>query len=166
MFELKQLSRDSLDRALEKAERYRLLNESWQAESICRDILATDPGHQRATIMLLLAITDQFGAEGTARASAAMELLDRIKDEYARCYYTGIVHERRGTAQLGRNVTGAGEMAYDWLRRAMEWYEKAEKIHPPGNEDALLRWNTCVRLMQRRPDIQAASGADSPLSLE
>ena len=166
MFELKRLSRESLDRALEKAERYRLLNESWQAESICRDILTADPGNQRATIMLLLAITDQFSAEGGTRVGAAMELLEGIKDDYARAYYTGIIHERRGTAQLGRNVSGAGEIAYDWLRRAMAWYEKAEQIHPTGNEDALLRWNTCVRLMQRRPDIQAASGTDSPLSLE
>jgi hypothetical protein len=166
MFELKRLSKDGLGRALEKAERYRLLNEPWQAESICRDILAADPGNQRATVMLLLAITDQFSGEGTARGSAAMELLEQIVDEYTRYYYAGIVCERRATALLGRNVSGAGEMAHDWLQRAMTWYEKAESISPPSNEDAVLRWNTCVRMMQRRPDIQAAGGLESPLTLE
>lgn len=164
--ELKRLSKEGVERALEKAERYRLLNEPWHAESICRDILSAEPGNQRATVMLLLAITDQFGSEGGSRGSAAMELLEQIEDEYTRCYYAGIVCERRATALLGRDVSGAGEMAHDWLSRAMTWYEKAEKIHPPGNEDSVLRWNTCVRLMERRPDIRAAGGLESPLTLE
>src|SRR5688572_33490730 len=95
MFELKKLSKDGLDRALEKAERYRLLNEPWHAESICRDILGTDPENQDAVTILLLAIADQFGGEGGTRAGAAMELLPQLKDEYARCYYAGRSEERR-----------------------------------------------------------------------
>ena len=40
---------------------------------------------------------------------------------------------------------------YEWLHEAMEWYEKAEKIRPEGNDDALLRWNACARtIMERR----------------
>ena len=39
----------------------------------------------------------------------------------------------------------------------MEWYEKAEAIRPEDNDEAILRWNTCVRIMQHdklkpRPD--------------
>lgn len=166
MFELKRLSKEGVERALEKAERYRLLNEPWQAESICRDILAIDPGNQRAVTALLLAISDQFPAEGARRAGEAEKLLEQLEDEYARRYYAGIICERRGTAHLTRNVAGAGEIAYSWLRRAMEWYEKAEELRPPGNEDALLRWNTCVRVIERRADVRESSGQDAPLTLE
>jgi hypothetical protein len=35
----------------------------------------------------------------------------------------------------------------------MSWYEKAEKLRPSGNDDALLRWNTCARLLNERADI-------------
>ena len=44
---------------------------------------------------------------------------------------------------------GAGEFAYNWLREAMVWYEKAEAMRPSGNEDAILRWNTCARIIAR-----------------
>ena len=56
MYELKPLSREAIPAALEKAHRYRLLNEALEAESICRDILAADPVNQEATVTLLLAI--------------------------------------------------------------------------------------------------------------
>jgi len=45
---------------LTKAERYRLLNEPEEAESICRDILDVDPTHEAALVNFLLALTDQF----------------------------------------------------------------------------------------------------------
>jgi hypothetical protein len=166
MFELKRLSKDGLDRALEKVERYRLLNEPWEAESICRDVIAVDPGNQHALTALLLAITDQFREDGGRRAGEANELIEQLTDEYARCYYAGIICERRGTAQLARNVAGAGEIAWDWLRRAMEWYEKAERLRPAGNDDALLRWNTCARVIERRDDVRPAMPEDTPLTLE
>jgi len=31
----------------------------------------------------------------------------------------------------------------------MRQFEIAEQIRPPGNDDALLRWNTCARLMEK-----------------
>jgi hypothetical protein len=31
----------------------------------------------------------------------------------------------------------------------MSWYETAEAMRPPGNDDARLRWNTCARLIAR-----------------
>ena len=31
----------------------------------------------------------------------------------------------------------------------MAWYEKAEAQRPAGNDDALLRWNACARLIMR-----------------
>src|SRR5262245_54777237 len=60
MFDLKALSSEAVPRALAKAERYRLLNEPGEAESICLDALVADPDNQEAIAILLLALTDQF----------------------------------------------------------------------------------------------------------
>jgi hypothetical protein len=42
----------------------------------------------------------------------------------------------------------------------MSWYEKAESIRPAGNDDSILRWNTCARLIsshaQVAPHIETA----------
>ena len=57
-------------------------------------------------------------------------------------------------------------MAYELLREAMGWYEKAEAIRPAGNDDAILRWNTCVRILQRRPDLAAMPKEEFEPSLE
>ena len=48
MFELKPLSLEGVPAALEKAMRYRLLNEPGEAESICHDVLGVDPDNQEA----------------------------------------------------------------------------------------------------------------------
>lgn len=149
MFELKPLSREAIPRALEKAERYRLLNEPWQAESICLDILRIDPENQEALVMLLLALTDEFDKRLTECAGQARDVLPRLHSEYDQVYYAGIICERQARAQLNQSMAGSGVIAYHWLREAMRLYEKAEAIRPPGNDDALLRWNTCARLIMR-----------------
>jgi len=146
-FRLKPISREGIPGAIQKAERYRLLNESRAAESICRDILELEPGNQQVLVMLVLALTDQL-AEGHATVMKEVkDVLSRITDSYQRFYYTGIASERSGQAYLHRGGMGSGGMAYDALRHAMTWYEKAEEIRPAGNDDAILRWNTCARLI-------------------
>ncbi len=156
MFELKLLSKEAIPKALEKAERYRLLNEPVEAESICRDVLRIDPDDHPALITLLLALTDQF-EEGMAEAvPQAREVLSRLRGEYERTYYAGIICERRAKAQLRHGGPGSGYAAYATLREAMEWYEKAERLRPPGNDDALLRWNTCSRILERHPHLRPA----------
>ena len=149
MFELKPLSAGGIGAALEKAERYRLLNEPGEAESICLDALRVDPENQDALVTLLLALTDQFGEELPSVVGEAWALVERLAEDYDRAYYSGIIWERRAKAQLHRGVPGFGPRAYDWLREAMTWYERAEAIRPAGNDDALLRWNTCARLIMR-----------------
>ncbi|MFQ5738002.1 MAG: hypothetical protein ACE5JX_03240 [Acidobacteriota bacterium] len=149
-FELKPVSHESMQRSLDRAERYRLLNEPEQAESICRDILRLEPGNRKAAIGLLLALTDQFRrrlGHGVKAARAALSLLD---DPYERAYYAGIICERRARAKLDQEVPGSGFVAYHSFREAMEWYEKAEKIRPSGNDDTLLRWNSCARTIMDR----------------
>lgn len=149
MFELKPLSREAIPAALEKAMRYRLLNEPGAAESICHDVLRTDPDNQQALVILLLAITDQFGRGFGVSTTQAKDVLPRLRDEYDRHYYAGIILERRGKSLLLAGGAGTGFEAYQCLREAMAWFEKAEAISPPGKEDARLRWNTCVRIISR-----------------
>ena len=166
-FDLKALSPEAVPRALAKAERYRLLNEPGEAESICRDALQADPDNQDALVMLLLALTDQFEHDATTAVDDACACAERIRNEYDRAYYTGIILERRAKAQLHRAVPHAGPRAYEWLREAMNWYEKAEAIRPAGNDDALLRWNTCARLIMRdRRLVPAVEERGEPLLLE
>ena len=148
-FELKMLSPDAVPRALEKAVRYRLLNEPGEAASICLDVLAADADNQEANATLLLALTDQFEDEGMAALAEAWGCLERMRDEYAHEYYGGIVWERRARARLRRGMPDAGPRAYEWLREAMACYERAEAVRPSGNDDALMRWNACARLIMR-----------------
>lgn len=149
MAELKKLSREAIPAALEKAERYRLLNEPAEAESICLDVLAVDAENQPAIITLLLALTDRFEKGYSVGDTQAKELLSKIKGDYDRAYYAGIVAERRAKAKLRQNTPDCRFQAFDLFRDAMTAFEKAEKIRPPGQDDALLRWNTCARIIER-----------------
>lgn len=155
MFQLKKLTPDGIQRALGKVERYRLLNEPAEAESICRDVLDADPGNEEATISLLLSLTDQFDQDVHGTVAEAQSLVERLSGEYERAYYSGIICERRGAALLKRGLPGSGTSAYEWYRRGMDHYEQAEALRPPGNDDALVRWNTCVRTIGRH-DLQPA----------
>src|SRR5215210_7254914 len=107
MTALKTISREAIPRAVQKAERYRLLNQSWATESICLVILEIDPSNQPVLVMLLLALTDQFGPESGTFVRRARTLLDRITDPYQRAYYGGIIHERLGHAQLAHGAMHA-----------------------------------------------------------
>jgi hypothetical protein len=151
VFTLKPLSKQAVPAAMAKAERYRLLNEPWQAESICRDILAVDPGHQAAVITLILALTDQF--DHGVNVKDALDTVAQLSGEYERAYYTGIVNERHAMALMKRNDYRSGHVVHSLFRQAMEWYEKAESVRPPGNDDAVLRWNTCVRVLRKNPQL-------------
>lgn len=151
-FDLKPISVESIPEALAKVERYRLLNEPALAESICLDILRIAPDHKEALIALLLARTDQFDNDLTP--ARAQEVLAQIKGDYERAYYEGIIWERIGHARLGQGRLGSGASAYQALRIAMEHYERAERFSPPGNDDAILRWNTCARVIMQNPEIR------------
>ena len=166
-FAFKSLSPEAVPRALAKAERYRLLNEPGEAESICLDALEIEPDNQDALAMLLLALTEQFGGDASAPVAAAWQTVERLRDDYERAYYTGILYERRAKAQLAHGTPGCGPRAYEWLREAMSWYDKAEAIRPPSNDDAILRWNACARLIMRdRHLVPLAEERGEPLLLE
>jgi hypothetical protein len=149
MADFKPISREAIPPALEKAERYRLLNEPTQAESICLDVLAVDSDNQQALVMLLLALTDQFPTESSECFREAEAVVPKLHSEYERLYYSGIIWERRALARAQHGGPGSTSVAFAWINVAMEFFEQAEKIRPAGNDDALLRWNSCVRLCQR-----------------
>lgn len=167
MITLKPLSAEAIPAALAKAERYRLLNEPDQAESICEDILAADPGNDQAEVILLLALTDRFTKGDGHLVMRAQELVARLESPYERAYFGGLVAERRARALLDDGSPGRARTATHWLREAMERYEAAEALRPPGNDEARLRWNACARVLNARPDLVAhETEADVPLMLE
>ncbi len=158
----KPISKKAIPGALAKAERYRLLNEPREAESICCDILQIDPENQDALVMLLLALTDQFGHGYGVNLKSTQDLLPKLSDQYERAYYAGVILERWGKGLPGIGAPNSG--MDDWLRQAMGWYEKAEAIRPAGNDDTILRWNACARMRRRstdRPSSPAASSAQT-----
>jgi hypothetical protein len=148
--QLKPLHQDAIPRAFDKAERYRLLNEPFEAESICLDILAVEPEHPQALGCLLFALTDQFNHGGGQAMERARALLSRFPREYERAYYAGIISERFAKRKLREAHPGARALAYGHLREAMGAYETAERHAPSGNDDAVLRFNACVRLIERQ----------------
>ena len=152
MLHLKPLHQDAIPAALIKAERYRLLNEPGQAESICLDILAVDAANQPALVMLILALTDQF-VEHAALLQRARDVLPRLTGDYERAYYSGLICERRAKAHLAQGGHGASQAAREWLKEALEHYAQAESVRPHGNDDPILRWNACVRLLERHPEV-------------
>lgn len=162
MFELKPLSHDAVQQALEKAHHYRLLNEPTAAESICLDVLEIEPDNQQALITLLLALTDRISRGHARGAAQAREVLPRLKDEYHRAYYAGLISERQAKARLNQAGPGGGYDAYDWLHEAMKFYEQAERIRPAGNDDPILRWNACARIIMRNHLTARPSEGEEP----
>ncbi len=162
--EFKTISTSGIAEALAKVQHYRYLNQAEEAESICRDILAADPENQMALRQLGLAITDQFTGGASDRFNEAHASFEKLSNGYERAYYLGIVHERRAKAQLR-----AGHRSHTLrssFESALQYFEEAEKVRPRGNDDAILRWNRCLRLMQSVPELareaEAFEAGDAP----
>jgi hypothetical protein len=166
MFELKPLSEEAIPAALEKATCYRYLNEPAEAESICLDILEVEPDNQQALITLILALTDQFERDLSKPFPRAREAVKRLSDDYCRIYYRGIICERRAKVHFERGGPGSGSLAYDWFRQAMDAYEKAIDRRLAGNDDAILRWNACARVVMNHSELVPAEPQTAEHMLE
>ena len=152
-FKLMPVSPEAVSGALSKAEHYRYLSQPWQAESICRDVLAIDPTNQAALVLLVLSLTDQFD-QGIS-AKAAIQIVGNLQSDYQQAYYSGIVHEREAITLFRQRLShGSGREVYKLFQNAMEWYRKAQAIRPANDDDAVLRWNACVRFLQRNWDFK------------
>ncbi len=165
MFALKPLSHESVASALAKAERYRLLNEPAQAESICQDILEIEPDNQAALVMMVLALSDQISDDPHAFQNA-LTAAGKLKSEYDRAYYAGIVWERRAKARYQEGGRNLQHTVYEWTVKALQFFEQAERLRTPGNDDALLRWNTCVRLASHPQLTPRGEEASEPILSE
>ena len=151
MEELIVISQDAIPAALERAEHYRLLNEPEEAESICRDVLAVEENNQRALVLLLLALTDQLPLGSPTIVERAREVLERLDGEYERAYYAGLICERQAKVLLRMRGRRCGFVAYQWFQDALNRYRKAMELRQEGNDEAVLRFNTCVRIIERHP---------------
>lgn len=147
MAELRKIHREAVPKALERVERYRLLNHPRVAESIARDILEVDAANQQALIGLVLALTDQFEMEANTGINPVLEFVQRLEEEYARTYYAAIVYERQAVARLKRGYPGATFDAYELLQKAMGLFVEGDQMSPPEDDDAILHWNACARMI-------------------
>ncbi len=163
MHELRAISVGAIPRAITKAERYRLLNEPRAAESICRDVLSAAPTHDQALRVLLLALTDQFRGVNL-RPDEAKQLAAKLSDEYSRHYYEGVILERWAKALMDAGYHG--HTVYDRFSEALDSYERAAPLAAAGNEDAILRWNTCVRIIKANGLGPAESSDSTPPPIE
>lgn len=151
---LKRITREGVAAALQKAHRYRVLNDSAAAESICLDVLALDSENVEALVMHVLTITDQFGAGRAEDLKRAEGAVGKLPDAYKQAYYRGIMCERWAKGILARHVPRGEQMAWEWVDRAFEAYAEAERLRAPGNDEAILRWNACVRLLAANPNMR------------
>ena len=151
--QLKSISKAGIPEALAKVDLYRYLNEPEEAESICRDVVAIDPEHQLARRMLGLSITDQFTGTAKDRYAEVLSIFQGLRDAYERNYYTGLLHERRVKAQLRGGC--AAHILLPLVEEALRCFAEAEKIRPAGNDDSILRWNRCVRLLETHPEFHS-----------
>ena len=164
---LRPLNASMVATALSRAREYRERAEPTQAESACLDVLECDPGNQEALVILLLALTDQFAHSTPPDLGRVRALIPKIEGEYHRFFYSGLIAERRAVALVtSTRVRGSGFLAYDLLRSAMEFYEQAEQVAAEGDPEAMLRWNACVRILERNPRIQPDPNAHAEHSIE
>jgi hypothetical protein len=155
-FAFRLLSKDSIPDAHKKAERYRLLGEPDEAESVCLDILQIDPDNQEARVDLILAISDQFDRERKPRVELAMKVVGELTDEYQRRYYEAVVLEREARAHI--HLETPPVLVFLRYCEAMDKFASAAAIRPSGDDSAVIRWNACVRAIRRRqlqPGLEA-----------
>jgi hypothetical protein len=167
MINLKPLKTEAISAALERAKRYRLLNEPDDAESICLDILANQADHQDALVTLLLSLTDKFPHSGVTPAfEQAQEIVPKLDSSYSKTYYLGVIFERRAKFHLKQGGLGTGTAAYNWFVKAMEAFSEALSADDPKNQEAVLRWNSCARILNSRPDVKADDSSGTEMMLD
>jgi len=163
---LKTIELGDIPAALERAERYRLMDEPWAAESVCLDILTVEPQNQSALVNLLLSLTAQFKEQLFPAYNRALEVQSKLTNPYQKTFYLGIIYERRAKAHLRKRGFSTGRAAYEWFQRAMTAYEKAIAVRPAGNPDSILRWNSCARILMEDKEVEEPPSKASESMLE
>jgi len=166
MYKLKKIEIRDIPSALERAERYRLMDEPLAAESVCLDVLAADPENQPALVGLLLSLAAQFKEQLLPAYNRALEVQSRLINDYQKAFYLGIIYERRAKAHLRKRGFSTGRVAYEWFQKAMAAYEQAIALRPEGNPDAILRWNACARVLMEDKEVEEPSAKTAESMLE
>ena len=83
------------------------------------------------------------------RYAEAERLFRGLTSDMSASITCGILQERKAKAQL--RAGRPPHTVYPIFEEAMGLFEAAEKIRPPDNDESILRWNRCVRLLQSRP---------------
>jgi hypothetical protein len=89
-----------------------------------------------------------------------VEIFQGLRDPYERAYYTGLLYERRAKVQLRSGYSA--HILLPLIEDALRCFAEAEKIRPPGNDDSILRWNRCVRMLESQPDFRVERDAHPP----
>jgi len=145
---LHDIHQDAIELALEKARQYRSLIEPEIAESICLDILNIDPENQEVLIVYILSLLDQIlRSENKIELKTIERIIDRLTSSYQRFYYSGLLHERMARAMVIQPMSRS--FAYDYFFQALRCYKEAQAISPEGNDEAILRWNSCIRTIEK-----------------
>ncbi len=156
---------DAIESALSKARQYRSLLEPEIAESICLDILHIDVNNQSALVVYILALTDQLHhPEKKPQIKDIQRAINRLESEYQRHYYTGLLHERRARFMISQPMSHS--FAYDYFIEAMQCYKQAKNLSPEHNDDAILRWNSCVRTIQKEKLTPRRDSDDGVFDME
>lgn len=138
----------AVGKALEKAVQYRSLLEPEIAESICLDILKIDPENQDVLIVYMLALLDQISrTENQNQIKTIETAIEKLKSQYQRYYYTGLLNERRARHLLTQAMSHS--FAYDYFIEALKSYQQAIDRCPEKNDEAILRWNSCIRTVEK-----------------
>ena len=142
------IHKDSISTVLDKARQYRSLLEPDLAISICLDVFAIDADNQDALVVYILALTDQYShSSSKPQAKKITESIDKLKSQFHRHYYSGIALERKARALL--KTTMSQSFAYAGLTEAIGEYKIAEKMAPAHCSDPILRYNSCLRTIEK-----------------
>ncbi len=138
----------AVNKALEKARQYRSLLEPEIAESICLDVLKVDPDNQDVLIVYMLALLDQISRnENQTQIKTIDGTIDKLTSQYQRYYYSGLLNERRARHLLTQAMSHS--FAYDYFIEALKFYQQAIERCPEKNDEAILRWNSCIRTIEK-----------------
>ena len=139
---------NAIDQALAKARQYRSLLEPEIAESICLDVLNIDPEHQTALVLYILALLDQISrSDKRVKRKTVEQFIAKLDSEYQRYYYLGLLNERMARYMISQTMSHS--FAYDYFYDALNYYQQAEQISPEQNDEATLRWNSCLRTIEK-----------------
>jgi hypothetical protein len=142
------IHKNSINTVLDKARQYRALNEPDLGISICIDVFAVDENNQDALVIYILALTDQYSHQhGKIQPQKIIETIAKLKSEFQQIYYTGIFLERKARALLKNPMSHS--FAYAGLMEAIKQYEAAEVIAPAHCSDPILRYNSCLRTINK-----------------